>query len=371
VQAQRSDRPLLTVDNDDRQPSAGSVSICNLDLDLMVSLQRHVREGGDLQSILRVDVVTTEAPIDADLPSVFGRYHLLEDRIRFTPHFPLERGLSYRASFDGRPLGRPALSGVLRLEFSLPKEQSASPAEVTHIFPSCGYVPENLLRFYVRFSNPMQRGIVRSEISLLGPDGEPVPDALYRAPVELWDSSMRLLTILLDPGRLKRGVGPNRELGPPLRAGHVYTLAIGGGMTDLCGRALSESVYKRFRVTEPVRQPIAVEEWKIVPPPIDSRDPLILIFPRPLDWALLRHTITIASSSGRSIDGRIEIGQCETQWSFIPTARWTAGSHRVLVTSSLEDICGNSVIAAFDRSLRSSSDLAYEVTGRSISFSPV
>ena len=100
---------------------------------------------------------------------------------------------------------------MLTLEFSLPREQNALATEVNHIFPSGGCLPENLLRFYVCFSNSMQRGRVRSKISLLGPDGEPAPDALYRAPVELWDRSMRRLTILLDPGRLKRGVGPNRD----------------------------------------------------------------------------------------------------------------------------------------------------------------
>ena len=75
---------------------------------------------------------------------------------------------------------------------------------------------------------------------------------------------MRHLTILLDPGRLKRGVGPNRELGPPLKEGHEYTLAVGSGMVDLSGRPLRESFYKAFRVTEAVRERIAVEQWRIV-----------------------------------------------------------------------------------------------------------
>jgi hypothetical protein len=242
------------------------------------------------------------------------------------------------------------------------------PPKVEHIFPSSDSLPENLLRFYTRFSNSMQRGRVEAEISLLGPDGEPAPEVLYRAPVELWDKSMRYLTILLDPGRLKRGVGPNRELGPPLKAGQVYTLAVGAGMTDLSGSHLPETVYKRFCVTDAVREPIAVEQWKIPPPVTDSRQPLMLMFPRPLDWALLSHTITIASTREQSIDGRIVIDQCERRWSFTPTSPWAAASYHVRVASSLEDVCGNSVIAAFDRPLRSGSDLAYNVVSRSIPF---
>jgi hypothetical protein len=374
VNAQALNQPLLTVDTDPRQSASGSVSVCNLDPDLMVSLDRHLQAGGLPQSILRINVVRTEASISEDLPDVFGRYHVLEDGVRFIPHFPFERGLAYRASFDPRPLGRRALSDLLTLEFSLPREQSASPPEVKYIFPSSDCLPENLLRFYVCFSNSMQRGRVRAEISILGPDGEPVPDALYRAPVELWDRSMRYLTILLDPGRLKRGVGPNRELGPPLETGLEYALAVGAGMTDLSGSQLPETVYKRFRVADAVREPVAVERWTIAPPMTNSRQPLMLMFPRSLDWALLSHTITIASTCEtceQSVDGKIEIDQYERRWSFTPASRWAAGSYHVRVASSLEDVCGNSVTAAFDRPLRSGSDLAYEVASRSIPFSLV
>jgi hypothetical protein len=368
VTAQVTSRPSLVVDADPLQPALGSIGVYTLDPDLMVSLGRYLKAGGLLQSIFRVAVVRTGVPIGDDLPDVFGRYHVLEDGVRFIPHFPFERGLSYRASFNPRPLGRPELSEALKLEFSLPLEQSASRTEVKHIFPSRDNLPENLLRFYVCFSNSMQRGRVRAEISLLGADGEPAPDVLYRAPVELWDRSMQYLTILLDPGRLKRGVGPNRELGPPLKTGQVYTLAVGAGMTDLSGIKLPETVYKRFRVTDAVREPIAVEQWRIVPPVTNSRQPLVLMFPRPLDWALLLHTITIASACEQSIDGQIVIDQCERRWSFTPTSPWVSGSYHVRVASSLEDVCGNSIIAAFDRPIRSGSDLAYEVASRSLPF---
>jgi hypothetical protein len=368
VKAQPPNRPFLTVDRDAAQPGSGGVRVCDLHRNLMVCLGRHLQAGGQLQSILRVNVIPTGTPVGDDLPDVFGRYQVLEDGVRFTPHFPFDRGVSYQASFDPRPLGCAGLSNVLTLEFSLPREQSAMITEVKRIFPSSDCLPENLLRLYVCFSNSMQRGRVRDEISLLGPDGNPAPDALYRAPVELWDRSMRHLTILLDPGRLKRGVGPNRKLGPPLETGQVYTLAVGAGMTDSSGSGLSGTVYKRFRVTDAVRERIAVEQWKIVPPVTHSRQPLVIMFPRPLDWALLSHTITIASACEQSIDGKVEIERRETRWSFVPTSPWAAGSYHVCVESSLEDVCGNSVIAAFDRPLRSGGDLAYEVAGLSIPF---
>jgi hypothetical protein len=253
---------------------------------------------------------------------------------------------------------------------SLATRQQKLPAltEVTHIFPSCDVLPENLLRLYVCFSNSMQRGRALEEISLLDSEGQPVADVLYRPPVELWDRSMQRLTVLLDPGRLKRGVGPNRKLGPPLKVGQMYKLVIGAGMVDLSDRQLNQTFFKHFRVTGAVRRRIAVEHWKIVLPVTRSRQPLVFMFARPLDWALLSHKIAITSAGEQSIDGQITIDQCEKRWSFTPTSPWVAGLYRVRVASSLEDVCGNSVVAAFDRPLRTDNDLSYETTISSIAF---
>src|SRR5271166_6804953 len=157
------------------------------------------------------------------------------------------------------------------------------------------------------------------------------------------DKSMRHLTILLDPGRLKRGAGPNRELGPPLKSGQKYTLTIGSEMIDFSGRSLGESFYKSFHLTEAVREPIAVEQWKLLPPATKSNQPLVLMFPKPLDWALLWRTITIASEGGQPMDGRLAIDQGERRWSFTPTSPCNSCPKQTLVRQStlgLEPLCG-------------------------------
>jgi hypothetical protein len=361
-----ADRPSLVISTGLDQQSCNGVEICGLDPGLMVSLRRYLQAGARPESVFQVAVVPAESSIGDDVPDVFGRYCLLEDGIRFIPHFPFERGLSFRASFDPQPLGRDA--DVLTHEFSLPKAQSTVQTEVQHIYPSCNELPENLLRFYVCFSDSMQQGRAQAEISILGPDGEPAADVLYRAPVELWDRGMRCLTILLDPGRLKRGVGPNRELGPPLKSGEVYSLAVGMGMTDSDGQQLRETVYKRFRVTEAVREPVAVEQWEMLLPEANSRQPLALMFPSALDWAQLLHSIAVLSEDEQSIEGQIVVDQCERRWAFTPAAPWAPGSYQVRIATSLEDVCGNNLVAAFDRPLRPGSDLACEAAGRSIPF---
>ncbi|QBR04291.1 hypothetical protein [Paraburkholderia pallida] len=361
-------QPTLRVDDDAGESGVACVGVHNLDSDLVRLLDEHRRSDRLLQSVLCVNVAEPDAPCCDDLPNVPGRYQFLEAAVRFIPRFPFESGLRYRARFDPRPLCRAGCQNVLTLDFSLPSPVSTEPTSVSGIFPSADVLPENLLRFYVCFSGPMQRGRVEEQIRLLGPDRRPVPDVLYRPPLELWDRGMRCLTVLLDPGRLKRWVGPNRELGPPLRAGQRYVLAIGSGMVDLSGRLLRQNFYKPFVAGEAVREPIEVAHWKVLSPVGKSREPLTILFPRPLDWALLRHAIVVDSDCESLIPGRISVDRGERRWRYTPASPWAGGWYSVRVAPDLEDVCGNSLLAAFDRPLRTGSSVTVETTNCMIPF---
>jgi hypothetical protein len=324
-----------------------------------------------LKSVFRVVVAETPRSEGDGLPDVAGRYILFDDEVRFVPTFPFDSDVKYRVIFDARPLSF-LIVEPLMVEFELPSDQKAPEPEVTHIFPSCDLLPENLLRFYVCFSNSMQCGRAHCEISLLDSEGRPVADALYRPPVELWDKTMRRLTVLLDPGRLKRWVGPNVELGPPLKAGQAYTLEVCSGMIDLHGRSLRERFRKHFHVGDPVREHISVESWELLPPVAGSRQPLRLLFKAPMDWALLFQTITVVSADGDVVDGQVAVDQCEKRWSFTPASPWVAGMYRIGVGYSLEDVCGNNVTGAFDRPIgkgpatrTAGSSLVFQLTERS------
>jgi hypothetical protein len=364
-------RPTLRVNCDPSQHGSGSVSVCRLGPDLVAFLASCTQPCDLLKSIFRVTIAQVPSPEGDSLPDVSGRYLLLEDEIQFIPTFPFERDVKYRARFDPRPLGAFLTADSLTLEFLVPAQRNASALpEVAHIFPSGDLLPENILRFYVCFSNSMQRGRALEEISLFDSEGRPVADALYRPPVELWDRTMRHLTVLLDPGRLKRWVGPNVELGPPLKVGQKYTLEIGAGMTDLYGRPLREPFRKHFVVGDPVREHISVQSWNISPPVTGSRQALMLTFTSPLDWALLFHTIAIESADGSVIDGGVVVDRCERQWSFTPTSPWIAGVYHIRVGSSLEDVCGNSITGAFDRPLGKNPNLVTQINGSSLTFNP-
>jgi hypothetical protein len=361
-------QPKLRVNSGVSPHGPGSVSACYLGPEFVAVLAGSTRLSDLMQSVFRVIVADVASPDDC-LPDVSGRYLLYDDEVRFIPTFPFDSHVKYRVIFDARPLGFLLREEPLMLEFLIPSDLKA-PAltKVTNIFPSSGLLPENLLRFYVCFSNSMQRGRALDEISLLNSEGQPVADALYRPPVELWDRTMRRLTVLLDPGRLKRWVGPNIELGPPLKAGQTYTLEIGSGMIDLNGRPLRERFRKPFLVGDPVREYISVDSWERLPPVTGSRQALVLLFKSPMDWALLLRTITVGSAEGSAIAGQVVVDQCEKRWSFTPTSPWIAGTYQICVGSSLEDVCGNSITGAFDQPIRKVPHQATPTNGSSLIF---
>jgi hypothetical protein len=160
-----------------------------------------------------------------------------------------------------------------------------------------------------------------------------------------------LLTILLDPGRLKWGVGPNRILGPPLDVGQRYTLEIAPGAIDAHGHPLRKGFSKPLGVSEAVRKTIAIWAWRLRSPAMGSREPLELTFPRPLDWAQLWHGIAVASETGRAVNGRIDVDMGERRWRFTPDASWPADAYNVRVSPTLEDMSGEHAERAIRRTI--------------------
>ena len=363
--------PMLYFHVDVADPALGSVDLQNLTAEMVAQLRRADPSMAQWQSAFAVFVDQADSPASAIsltgmLPPVLGQYQILSDGVRFTPRFPPVQGLTYRATADlSAILGSLAPANPLALTASLPPEVLVPPTVVDGVFPSGDVLPENLLRFYVYFSAPMQRGQARDQIVLLGPDGQPVSVAFFNTPTELWDPAMKRLTVLLDPGRVKRGVGPNVELGPPLRQGYRYTLVIGADMIDAKGNRLRGSFAKSFSVAAAIRKAIDPRQWIVSLPVSGTRRPLALTFPAPLDQALLSREVRIVGPDEKPVAGDIEIDRHETQWAFTPSSVWQAGSYHVEIGTRLEDVSGNTIWVPFDVDARN--DTARQSAQRQVS----
>jgi hypothetical protein len=282
------------------------------------------------------------------LTKMAGRYEVIGEVLRFTPQFSLKPGLAYEAHFFPPAKSELESPAHYSLTIEVPAPPAGAPAATAVLFPSAEVVPENQLRFYLQFTRPMSRGDVYRHIHLLKEDGQPVDLPFLEIGEELWDAGGTRLTLLVDPGRIKRGLKPREEAGPVFEAGKKYTLVVDKAWRDADGLPMKSGLRRTFAVGPPIERPIDPARWKIQPPPAGSREALRILFPEPLDRALLQRTIQVADEAGKPVAGKVELSDSERVWAFHPHKAWRAGKHALVIDTTLEDLAGNRIGRAFE-----------------------
>ncbi len=280
------------------------------------------------------------------LPAMLGTYDLGTNALRFTPQFPFEPGVRYRAEFSS-PL-RPSSIGVLKAEYVAPRRSLKRTTVLREVFPSSDVLPENLLKFYLLFSAPMGGGTSYDHLHLLRENGSEVEVPFLRLEEELWDPDMRRLTVLIDPGRIKRGVQPNEIMGPSIREGGRFTLLVDAGFKDASGTPLQQAFRKTFQVGPPVRTALDPSTWRLHGTRAGTREPVILQFSRPMDYALATRAIRVVTAGNARVAGVVRLLEHELRWRFVPDLPWIAGPHRLMIQPTLEDLAGNNIGKAFE-----------------------
>jgi hypothetical protein len=276
------------------------------------------------------------ADAEPDAPSVAGSYTREEGGVRFRPRFPFTSGLSYRARFEDA-----------EIVFTMPEPDPGEPTRVEAIFPASIDVPENLLRLYVHFSRPMRSKEIYRHVRLEDGEGREVTDPFVEIETGLWDREGRRLTLFFHPGRIKRGVGPNLALGPPLREGTTYRLVVDREMTDARGYPLEAAFERELRVGPPDRLSPDPRGWTVSPPE-DPASPLHVRFDEILDRALLVRFVRVETSSGEEVEGEARPDEDERGVAFTPARPWAPGSYRLVVQPEIEDLAGNTPSRLFD-----------------------
>ncbi|MBM3946135.1 MAG: hypothetical protein FJ315_01885, partial [SAR202 cluster bacterium] len=285
-----------------------------------------------------------------------GRFEVDGDSVCFMPRFPFVGGMGYsllvRWPPEGSAPARPEVWTVQR-----PAKALASTTDVLAIYPSSERAPLNLLKLYVHFSNPMSEGRATRAVHVLrADDREPLDGVFLVMEPELWDRERRRLTLLLDPARIKRGLVPHEEAGYPLTEGVPVVVTVDRQFRDASGRPLRQGTERRYEVGPPVRARVDPAAWKFRWPAAGSTDPLTVEFDRPLDHALLQHSLRVLDGAGMPVAGRGSTGAGEGSWRFEPRTAWREGRYVVAVNPLLEDLAGNSLVRVFDRDLMRAED---------------
>lgn len=267
---------------------------------------------------------------------LFGTYSVENGQLTFRPRFPLSPDVTYVAAFGG---GDPAAGLVLPAV----KRADVPATRVVAMFPSAATLPSNQLKLYIVFSAPMQSGGIWPKIHLIDQDGKPSVLPFVELDQELWNPDHTRLTLLFDPGRIKRGVKPNVDMGPVLEEGRRYTLVIDRDLKDGRGVPLEAAFRHGFTAGPAERRGIDLKQWRLSEPKAGTLEPLAIQFDRPLDYALLQDVFQIPG-----VSGTVSLGPGETQWRFQPAQPWKAGEYSLIVDMALEDLAGNRIGRPFD-----------------------
>ncbi|MEL6675633.1 MAG: hypothetical protein AAFR61_25720 [Bacteroidota bacterium] len=277
--------------------------------------------------------------------AVQGRHRLEGNYLVFSPYFPFESGITYLVrTQQGETEGSYAYQA-----FQLEAKPRLEKAAVLRMYPSARELPENLLRFYFYFNTPMKKGQALAHIHLTDAAGKVDTQAFMEFKQELWSPDGKRLTLLFDPGRIKRGVSTNLALGPALLEGQQYQLTISATWQDVYGQALSVETRKAFVIGQAYRQAIKIDAWQIEKPALHSHDPLGIHFDRIMDHALLQSMIQLEDADQNPIPGHWEVLEEEQQIQFIPQQTWQKGNYRIVLDSRLEDVAGNNLQNLLDQ----------------------
>jgi hypothetical protein len=286
---------------------------------------------------------------------------VLADEVRFAPRFPLVPGATYSLLLDGLEVS----------SATLPPRAASEQTYVVAVYPSAPQVPGNLLKIYVRFSAPMSEGHALEAVQVRAAGSCQLLDGVF-LPMEpeLWDRGRTRLTLLLDPGRIKRGLAPNLEMGYPLEEGVRIVLSVDRRFRDADGIRLQEGIQRGYEVGAAVRRHVKPADWRIETPRSYSMQPLRVVFDRPLDRALLEHSLAVLDASGAPLSGESAITDGELSWSFHPHTAWRSERYTLGVDSRLEDLAGNSLVRVFDRDLGRPEDAPLRLDRAELGFHP-
>ncbi|MBK3573049.1 hypothetical protein JHN63_04270 [Streptomyces sp. MBT65] len=203
-------------------------------------------------------------------------------------------------------------------------------------------LPANTLRFYLHFPRPGEAHFDRDRLRLLDEEKQVVREPFLVLSSELWSLDGRRLTVLMEPGRIKRGLGADTSHESALVVGQTYSLVV---------TALGQTARHTFRVSDPVLEAVDETRWRLVSPTAGSLDPVLVHFDRVMDAALCQDEIAVLAPSGAAVGTRVSLAPDGTAARLVPSHPWHAGEHRLLVSERLEDVCGNRLGEALDHDL--------------------
>ena len=199
---------------------SGTVDVEGLPPEDLAQLQRAALTRDEWTALLRVQVATDDTPAP-ERPAVLGAYSVADGVLRFMPQFPFEPGTALRRRLRSFPAvvgrRRPG-SGVA----STPDQDDGRSSRrvkrhpatrVLEVYPTARSPRESTAALHrvLGADESAERCARMFDCSMT--DGKAVVDPFLPLEVDLWNEDRTRYTLLFDPGRVKRGILPERTDG--------------------------------------------------------------------------------------------------------------------------------------------------------------
>lgn len=270
----------------------------------------------------------------SELP-VAGNYTEANGRICFQPLYPLAEG----ASFVLRTAGySDTIISVAASKMTIPAETSS----VKAIYPLADTIPENILFFHVRFSQPMKEDKnAWKKVHITDDQGATIPGTWRQR--SYWLDSGRLLVLMIHPGRVKSGI---HYTGPVFAIGKAYNVEVDSTMEDQYGRPLTASAHHRYIITDEQRQKLLA---CAVPRTVQAgtKEAIEIKFCNGIDHAAACTGIFMYDAAGKSLACTVQQYE-EYTVRIQPDEIWPEGKIQLELSGSLYDCAGNRLNRLFE-----------------------
>jgi hypothetical protein len=286
-------------------------------------------------------VLTIHVSDSIKQPAILGQYTATKEAILFEPLIPFTRGLTYEVMLKGNRIS----------EIKIPVLDGIEAPDVVGIYPTRDTLPLNLLKVYIEFSKPMREGQSLRHIRLLKNGRDSIRGAFLDLQPELWNEAGTMLTLWLDPGRIKRDLQPNKALGAPLQNNSHYALIIDSEWQDRQGGKLKKEFRKSFAVSSRDSLSPDINKWQVVTPLAGTKEAFQIDFKESLDHVLLKECFQLTDKKGNPVKGTTELLRNEAVLRFTPLALWAKSRYILKFEARLEDLAGNNLNRLFDRDI--------------------
>jgi len=267
---------------------------------------------------------------------ILGKTTIAKERLSFYPWVPLQRETVYTAVWEGQAQ-----------TFSISKEKEYVALQIEGIHPATDTVPSNLLKWYIKFSRPVNPSKIYEHISLVDASGNVVKRAVLPLETPLLSEDGRTLTLWMEPGRQKRDLGPNARLGEVMQPQKAYSLRVSPQLKDKNGLFLENAYQHNFKTGGPDRELPKIPQWELQLPISGKKDELRIEFGETLDYGSLHNSFSILTSNGKPVEGNFQYK--DRSVSFYPTVPWSAETYVLHYKKRIEDLAGNNLERPFDR----------------------